>query len=73
MNKMRLLFTLIVIIIGILLFPNKFYIKDGGSYGYEAVLYKITFQKAGKDLYLDAERGIALHVFPCFDLFWSTE
>ena len=45
MNKKVIIIIVFIIIIGILLFPIKYYVKDGGSYGYRAILYDITFWK----------------------------
>ena len=71
LNKMKILVLIILLIIFLaLLFPTKFYITDGGSYGYKAVLYTITFLKSGRDLYPNAEHGVSLHIFPCFNFFW---
>jgi len=70
-NRKKLLIVIASLIIAVLLFtPRKFYINDGGSYGYTAALYEITFWRAANDLYPDAKNGMSLHIFPCFDFCW---
>ena len=59
-----------VILLGALLFPRKVFVRDGGSYGYAAVLYELIFWRSGEDLYPDATHGTSLHIFPCFDFYW---
>ena len=71
-NKVKIFITVIIIlVVCVLLFPKKFHVNDGGSYGYHSFLYEITFWRAGKDLYPDAQNGVSLHIFPCFDFHWD--
>jgi len=72
MSKKIILIIIVLIIVSILLFPIKFYMDDGGSYGYNAVLYSITFHRQGKDLNPDAEHGNSLRVL-FFRFYWSIE
>ena len=40
--KIAVIIVLVIIMV-ILLFPTKVFVSDGGSYGYQAILYDITF------------------------------
>lgn len=44
-KKVKILFIIIIFLI--VCIPAKFNIKDGGSYGYRALLYEITYWNAG--------------------------
>ena len=61
-----------LIIIVLIVWPRKFFINDGGSYGYEAVLYKITFHRQSKGLNPNAEHGISVRIL-FFEFYWSDE
>ena len=62
--------TLIIILI-ILVYPRRFNVRDGGSYGYEAFLYKITFHAPSRYLYPELEHKTTLFVFPIFNFEWT--
>ena len=73
--KYQLLSIIILIIILpliILIHPTKYYINDGGSYGYNTILYDINFHRASKELYPDAEHGVSVRIF-LFEFYWKTE
>lgn len=72
MKKKRMLIItsiIILVILVILLFPTRFDIDDGGSYGYSAILYKIEYVQPSISLYPGIEHGISIHIFHCIDFF----
>ena len=60
---------LVIIILAILVFPfNIFSYNDGGSYGFGAILYEITFWRPMED----GERGMSIHLFRLFEIYFKT-
>ena len=57
MSKKIIVIILAVIVIGVLLFPIKMYVKDGGSYSYTAILYDITFWRGTEGPTAEAKYG----------------
>jgi len=72
MKKMvKLICCLVLIIVLVtLVFPRRFDLRDGGSYGYEAFLYRITFHMPSEYLYPEGERKTSLFIFPFFNFEW---
>ena len=69
MKKMMKIIIIIVcvIILVILIFPRKFYINDGGSYGYSAVLYEITFHRGDGPSSAESYGSTTVYIFPFFE------
>ncbi len=56
----------VIVLLAILLIPRKYHVTDGGSYGYEAVLYSVHVSNPSEVLYPGAWRGTIIEIFPCF-------
>ena len=64
-RKKRIIFVLLIITFVILLFPFPFSIKDGGSHGYSAIVYEVTFWRPMED----GERGITIKMFRLIEFY----
>lgn len=53
---------LLAVILVFLLWPRRFFLTDGGSYGYASALYKITFYNPSEELYPDAEKCVYIKI-----------